>query len=373
MLGLDGNLFCRHYNLHQSHEASAGNTSLKTQLTILITLCVALACHAADAVFSPDGQFVTLLPLAKTNADLWRVNLKTKGIEDIQLNLPKGLNVTSLAFGAEGETIVLAGEAVYVNDAKGTKKLCDTSGVKDADDLTIAPPKATSGMADWIIISGMDKEYPDRRIFYGRKPGGKSFSPVFGRRIDQAGRGAFAPDGRFFFQADNMIWEGSFHYAPDMNPYGLSWSVILNSVGIAPLAYCDSSISNTGKYSVRNTIAVAGNHVYAALSGRHGDDVLLRMTTPAKAPPNNGTDSGDALEAHYRMQAKVLSSVKVLEEDKQIEILAAIVVKGEERVFYLVHPHYDRVQMVLWTSSTEEGEVIGEYKEEAEEEIKKTE
>lgn len=333
---------------------------MKTKLTILLVLCVSMTSQAAVAVFSPDGKFVTLLPLAKTTADLWKVDLKTKGIENIQLGLPKDLNVTSLALGAEGETIVLAGEAIYAHDAKGTKKLCDSIGVKDAHDLTISPPKATNGMADWIIISGIDKEYPDRHIFYGRKPGGKSFSPVFGRRIDQAGKGAFTTDGQFFFQADNTIWEGSFSCIADEGP-------ILNSVGIAPLAYCDSSISNTGRYSVSNTIAVAGNYVYTALSGRHGDDILLRMTMPAKAPDNNGTDSGEALEAHYKMQAKVLSSVKVLERDTHILVLAAIVVKGEERVFYLVRPHYDRVRMMLWTSSTEEGEIIGEYKEEEEE------
>jgi hypothetical protein len=139
----------------------------------------------------------------------------------------------------------------------------------------------------------------------------------------------------------------------------------LVATSIAPLAYCDSNTSNTGEYRVSDVVAVAGKSVYVVLSGRHGADQLLRVTMPAKPPACNGTESDEALVAHYAMQAKVLSSVKVLNWGSYIKSLAVIVVKGEERVFYIdQQPSAGKGQMMLWTSRTEEAEVIGEFKEE---------
>jgi len=315
---------------------------------------------AADAVFSHDGKFITLTPLTGTADHLWRVDLKTKIIDNIPLDLPKGQAVRSLAGGAEGELLVLTGEAVYVHDAKGTKELCDTSGVGDVKDLATVPPKATGGMADWLIVTGIDKNGPEphtRRTYYARKPGEKSFKPVFCRRIDQVGEGYFTPGGRFFFRADNALWEGSFEDGPDIGP-------ALVAAGIAPLAYCDSNTSNTGQYRVSDAVAVAGKSVYVALSGRHGADLLLRVTMPAKPPTCDGTESGDALVAHYAMQAEVLSAVKVLADDTNIESLAAALINGEERVFYISQPHHGTSQMMLWTSRADKAEVIGEFKDE---------
>src|SRR6478735_12341336 len=108
-----------------------------------------LGAMAADAVFSPDGQSVTLLdPSAVTfvnpppgPVDLWRVNLKTKAIEKLKIDLPKDQRVVSIAAGAEGELLLLTDKAVYVQNAKGTKKVCDTTGVEHPGSLATAPPK----------------------------------------------------------------------------------------------------------------------------------------------------------------------------------------------------------------------------------------
>jgi len=336
----------------------------KFLLSCITGLAFTASTIAADAVFSHDGKFVTLIPLTETAGDLWRVDLKTKIIDNIRLDLPKGQSVRSLAGGAEGELLVLTGEAVYVHDANGTKKLCDTSGVEDAKDLATVPPKATGGMANWLIVTGIDKDSHEprtARTYYARKPGEKSFKPVFCRRIDQVGQGCFTPGGRYFFQSDNALWEGAFEYIPDNGP---GWNVALVATSIAPLAYCDSNTSNTGQYRVSDAVAVAGKNVYVTLSGRHGADLLLRVTMPAKPPTCDGTDSGEALVAHYAMQGKVLSSVKVLANHTNIELLAAVVINGEERVFYIIHPDHGTSQMMLWTSRTDKAEVIEEFKDE---------
>ena len=329
---------------------------------ILSIASIAVAM-AGGAVFSPDGNSVTLLPLTGTANELWRVDLQTKVVGKIPLGLPEGQAAKSLAGGADGELLLLTAEAVYVHSDKGTKKLCDTSGVKDANDLAVVPPKAGSGMADWLIVSGIDKDAPEdsaRRTYYARKPGGKSFDPVFCRRIESVGEGAFTPDGRFLFIADGALWDGSFEHLNDSPPD--QWQVMLEGTGIAPLAYCDSNFSNTGAYIVGDTTAVAGKFIYVALSGRHGTDVLLRVTMPAESPPCDGTDSVEALAAHYAMQAKVLSSVKVLDQISNIQSLAAVVVKGEERVLCISDNHNGTSQMILWTSKAGKAEVIGEYK-----------
>jgi len=334
----------------------------RSLLECSLGLAFTVSALAADAVFSPDGQSVTFLPPTDTTNPLWRVDLNTKVIDKIQLNLPWGQTVRSLACGAEGETLVLTGQAVYVHDAKGTRRLCDTGEVHDVQDLATAPPKAANGMADWLIVTGIDKDGPaphTGRICYARKPGEMAFVPVFSRRIDKVGAGAFTPNGRYFFQADDALWEGHFSFTPDdadANP-------ILDAVCIARLEYRDSSISNTGMFYASNTLAAAGERVYVALGGRHGDDRLLRVTMPAKPPPNDGTDSHEALVAHYAMESKVLSSAKVLDGGQHIGSLAATLVKGEERVFYLVRPDFAgaRIKMMLWSSRTGKPEVIGEF------------
>jgi len=335
-------------------------------LTCILGLTLTGSALAADVVFSRDGKSVTLLPQTGTADHLWRVDLKTKAITNLPLGLPEGQTVRSLSNGAEGELLLLTGEAVYVLNAKGIKKLCDTAPLKDASDLTTAPPKSPGDMADWLIVTGADKNHPEsdqRRVCYARQPGGKSFEDVFCRRVDHVGQGAFTPDGRYFFLADNALWEGHFSYWPDNGPD--NWRVSLTGTSIAPLAYCDSNFTNTGEYRVGTALAVAGKNVYLTLKGRHGADLLLRVTMPAKPPSCDGTESAEALMKHYAMQSKVLSSVKVLTPGDYIEALAATVVNGEERIFYIVtQPGQKTGQMMLWTSKTPAAEVIGEFKDE---------
>lgn len=132
---------------------------------------------------------------------------------------------------------------------------------------------------------------------------------------------------------------------------------------IASPGYCDSNISNTGDYRMSDEMAIAGNYVYVMLGGRHGADQILRVTMPAKLPNCNGTDSDEALEAHYAMQGKVMSSVKALSSGSYITSLAATEVDSEERVFYVERSNGSGgTKMLLWTSKTQKAEVIGEFK-----------
>ena len=341
--------------------ASANQSILNTLAMIrflfqfTLAFVLSITAFAADAVFSRDGDSVIFLPRTEESIDhLCRVDLKTNAVEKIPLTLPKGESIRSLACGAEGETFLLTSEAVYIFDKKGTRRLCEVGDVKEVNDLATVPPREDLDMADWLIVTGSDRNIPsDGRSFYARKPGTKSFVSVFSRRILKVGAGAFSPEGRYFFQADNALWEGHFGWGADEGDPSLT------AVIVAPLAYCDSSISNTGAFTVGDSVAVAGNGVFVVLSGRHGDDRLLRVTMPSEPPAANGTDSGATLAEYYSMQAKTLSSVKVLEENVDIESLAATVVKGEERVFYIVNATRN-MQLMLWSSRSGKSRAIGE-------------
>lgn len=228
---------------------------------------------AADAVFSRDGNSVFI---AASN-EVERVNLKSPATDGASIVLPEGQVIHSLAAGADGEIFMLTEETVYAHDGKGTHVLCSVETVKNPNDLSVAPQKVAN-VADWLLVTGDEKDEPDlqkSRTFFVRKPGGKTPTSVFSRRIDQIGAGAFSADGRYLFVADDAIWDGKFVW-----PEGEDHS-IMDAACIAPITYKDSSISNTGEYKLSESIAVAGHHVYAVLNGRHGEDLLVRLTIPA--------------------------------------------------------------------------------------------
>lgn len=281
---------------------------------------------------------------------LRRINLETKVIEEIPLTLPKDQSVVSLISGAEGEALILSEKGAWVHDEKGTRKLCDAGEVEDLSDLAVAPPKV-EGLADWLFVAGTDKESVGSRLFYSRKPGQKSFSRTFCRRVHSVGSGVFTADGRFFFDEGGDLWEGNFE-AGD----GDGMMTTLNGVRIAPLGFLNTDGANGGSMYVSN-IMPAGTGIYVALQGHHMGQ-LLRVTKPMKPATSEGSSANDTVKEHYAYLAKSLASVQIIDDSGEpIRNCAATVVNGVERVFFAKGG--SSLTLYLWDNATKTAVEVG--------------
>lgn len=325
---------------------------MKTSRSILCILSLLLIAtgHANDAYFSPDGKSVTFVPIFDDGA-LRRMDLQTKKVEKVALSLPKGQGVVSLASGGDGEALLLTEKSVWVHDAKGTRKICDLGEARDASHLAVAPSKDAQ-LADWMFIAGADKESQSRRIFFGRKPGEKTFKATFCRRVSGVGASAFTADGRFFFANDGDLWEGGFEKGEAGNDM-----TVTNGVRIAPLAFLNTDSANGGSMYV-DSIMPAGTGIYVALRGHHMGQ-LVRVAMNPKPAMAEGSGANEALKDHYAYLAKSLASVQIIETDgDSIRNTAATAAGGNERVFFTQGTA--PIRLYVWDKATGKTEQVGE-------------
>jgi hypothetical protein len=321
---------------------------MKHPLLCLLSLVFVAPSQAGDAFFSPDGKTVTYVPIFDGSA-LRQLNLQTKKIEHIPLNLPKDQSVVSLVPGTDGETLFLTEKAAWVHDAKGTRKLCDAGEAQNINDLAVAPSK-DKNLADWLFIAGSDKEEASRNIFFCRKPGEKTFKPTFCRRTNYVSAGVFTAGGRFFFANEGDLWEGEFE-AED----GQGMLTTLNGVRIAPLGFLNTDAANGGSMYV-NHIMPVGSSIYVTLGGHHMGQ-LLRIAMNPKSALSEGAGANEALNDHYAYLAKSLSTVQIIDDSGEpIRNAAAIAINGTERVFF--GKGGSSLQLFLWDKATGKVEEI---------------
>ena len=257
--------------------------------------------RAGDAFFSADGRTVTYVPTFDTGC-LKRINLETKTVERIAVTLPKDEGIVALAGGADGEALFTTEKAAWVHDAKGTRKLCDLGAIENSTSLIVAPSKGEH-FADYLFVTGSEKDDPNRHLFFYRKPGQKTFKSTFCRRVQTIYTGAFTADGRFFFDGDGDLWEGGFEPEDEQ----AEMPPVLNGVRIAPLGLFNTDSANGGSLYV-NRILPAGKSIFVVLRGHHMGQLLRVAMNPTSAM-KEGSGANDTVQGNYAYMAKSLASV----------------------------------------------------------------
>ncbi|MBL9142061.1 MAG: hypothetical protein JNM99_00145 [Verrucomicrobiaceae bacterium] len=283
--------------------------------------------HAGDAFFSADGRTVTYVPTFDTGC-LKRINLETKVVEKITVSLPKDEGIVALASGADGEALFTTEKAAWVHDAKGTRKLCDLGAIENSTSLIVAPSKGEH-FADYLFVTGSEKDDPNRHLFFYRKPGQKTFKSTFCRRVQTIYTGAFTADGRFFFDGDGDLWEGGFEPEDEQ----AEMPPVLNGVRIAPLGLFNTDSANGGSLYV-NRILPAGKSIFVVLRGHHMGHLLRVAMNPTSAM-KEGSGANDTVQGNYAYMAKSLASVQIIDDSfDPITTAAAISINGTERLLY---------------------------------------
>ncbi len=321
--------------------------------TVMVSLLAASSAHAGEAVFAKDGQSVAFTSFFNEDSIL-RLDLGTRKLETVALGAAvKGQHITSLTSGGDGELLFLTEKAAWVNDAKGTRRLCNVGAVKYPRDLVAAPAKA-AGVADWLFLSGprSAEDGGGGTEFYGRKPGDKAFTSMFCRRVNSVWAGAFASDGRFFFAGEGDLWEGSFDPEPAGGGLGS-----LSGVRIAPLAMMNTDSGNGGNLWVTQVMP-AGKSIYVRLRGTHMGELLRVPMNPVPALDEKSGAMG-SLEDHYKYLSKSLASVQRIETSgDDITASAAAVRGGDEVVFFRTRVGGGKWGLMLWSKSTGKAEQV---------------
>ena len=298
--------------------------------------------HAGDSFFSADGKTVTFAPLSKPGV-ICRVDVGNGKITEFPLPRElKEATVTGLARGGQGEALFLAGTAAWVMKDDGTvKRITDLGKASGAENLFVATKPGTP-LTDWLFLSGTEGKESDSTVFFGRKPGTKSFGQVFCRRVDNVNCGCFADDGRFFFSGGGDLWEGSIE--PEENTQFMIATLI--GARIAPVAMHNTDSGNGGNMFVSG-LSAAGKWIYAGMRGHHMG-CILRVPIPAK-PIYTGSD-GDVPEPkpHLEAMRSALEKTEVLVTGMEgLTAFAACEVEGKPRVFY----RSESTALWLWDAS----------------------
>ncbi len=334
---------------------SAAKTALYGAIVIAwLSVGMGIAC-ASDAFFAPDGKTVTLAissgvsslaPDGKTvvfvySSRLGFVNVETGAFTPIAL--PRALQdgaITSIARGAEGETLFLAKGAVWViKGQEPAREVCRTSPLLKATDLVVVTHDDPS-LKDWMMVSAVEKpSEPGARerglTLYARKPGDKEFRGLFCRRTPNVTSGTYTPDGRFFFVCENDIWEGHVFAEPEDDPD--AWKGVLTAVRVAPLSVLSTDLANAGAMWVQE-VAVAGKWVYATMSGHHMG-AIVRAPMPARP-----IAKVPSVTEQYQLMAGVLAKAEVITQDfEQGSNFCVCEVKGKTRLFFT-----QRRDLMLW-------------------------
>lgn len=316
---------------------------MQTRLVFGLILLAATS-PADEAFFSADGKSVTFVPRSFDANYLLKFDIASGKQEKIPLEGPVAKEgVSSIARGAQEELLLTTPKGVYVQDAKGTRKLASApvEGVLPINALAAAP--ATSAVVpDWLFVSGKDADNEQIRLLYSRKPGTKTFEPMFIRRVDEIYAIAFAPNGRFFFGGDGDLWEGNFETMDN------GTEVILALVGarIAPLGFFNTDTANGGSMYV-DQIMVAGEGLYVRLRG-HGLSELVRVPMPAVSALDEKDGVMTDTAASYRLQALMLSHTEVISTQPfEIKLSAATAIGGNELLFFRASDD-DGLGLYIW-------------------------
>jgi hypothetical protein len=337
----------RHLCFHRSMRASL--------LLVVGFVAVAAVGRADQAFFSADGKTVTFVPKIDVGY-LLRLDLATMKQEKLKLGADCAKEeVTSLCRGGDGEALLTTAKGVYVHDAKGTRKLADAP-VKAGwpIDSLAAAPASTADVGDWLFLSGSDPDDVQRRTFYSRKPGTKSFKPVFCRRVNRVDSGVFTTDGRFFFAGGGDLWEGMFQ------PFegGDTMDAVLVGTRIAPLGLMNTDEANGGNLWVAQ-VMIAGKTLYVRLRG-HGMSELVRV--PMLTRPTQEMSTAD----NYNYQRDMLSKTEVINTgvDSEIWLSAATEVEGHEKLFFRASDGEGNIGLYLWDHTTGKSTKVAVEKEE---------
>lgn len=306
-------------------------------LVLGVFIVIALAPSpgmAGDAFFSQDGRTVTI-GLGNALPGLVKIDLDTGMVTEAPL--PAELQdeyIDSVARGAEGETLFLAKDAVWVwvpGAATPVRRVCATAPVEGASDLFVATAPGTP-LTDYLFITGWESDDTGgSATFFGRKPGGKKFAPIFCRRVADARGGVFSAKGRLFFTSNGDLWEGGIQ--KDDDDSGMERIGTLVGARIAPLAISNTDEGNSGSLFVRN-IAPAGGWIYSQISGRHMA-AILRSPMPASPlfAPNQG--EFPTVKAQLDAMKESLNKAEIIADDlDEVFGFCAIEVDGPPRVFF---------------------------------------
>ena len=243
----------------------------------------------------------------------------------------KDKEVTSVARGADGETLFLADQSVWVmKDDGAVKRVAALKPLKNANDLFVVTSPG-SPLKDWMFVSGAEKVEGEARGhgFYVRKPGEAGFSEVFCRRVSEADCGCFTANGRFFFAGNREIWEGGFTAETGTD----GWKATLVGARIAPVAIQNTDYANAGSMDVGH-LAVAGKWIYAGLRGHHMGCVL-RTPVPAKTLYNEASADTPDPKAQLNAMRDALAKTEIIAADTGvITAFCACEVDGHPRLFY---------------------------------------
>lgn len=306
---------------------------------MLLAAGVVTPVRAGTAFFTKDGAEVVFLPVNKPGF-LWKLQVGSGKLDSMVLSGPlKGKKVTSLTQGAEGEILIAAENALWVLDPSGVpRKIADEPAPQE-----FFPAPATEGpLKDWLFTVRPADGYPGD-IFYARKPGAKSFRPVFCRRTERVGAGTFTSDGRFFFSAQGDLWEGGFDASEDEGTGNIATLV---GCRIAPVAMLNTDMTNSGNQTVRE-IHIVADTIFIGLGGRHQGSIL-QMPLPGKTayPPDSESGPPD-LPTSLEIQRQSFAKLEIaVPEIDGLTAMAATSIEGQPAVFY----RGEGVGLWLWTS-----------------------
>jgi len=326
-------------------------------LRYFVYLLTMVSCllHAEQAFFSADGKCVTFVPRTDQGY-LLKLDISTAEVAKIPLlGEPAKEAITSLCRGGDGEALFTTESGVYVHDDKGTRKLAPPPAKGDwgIENLAAAPADLPT-IGDWLLLSGPD-ENPGHRTFFARKPGTKTFTPVFCRRVKSVGALTFAPGGRMFFEGDGDLWEGSFESMegePSQTP-----ALVLNGARIAPLGLFNTDMANSGSMWVHE-IMVAGDALYVRLRGRHMSQIIRIPIHPTSALQGEDGPSHDPAKA-YKYMAEMLALAEVITPpDIEVTLSAATAAEGDEKVFYCSSDGKGSLALYLWERNTSKAQRI---------------
>lgn len=330
----------------------------------VVLASVSLACVfptsaglAAEAFFSKDGSTVTMT-LSPRGAGLIQVDVASGTITPAPLPKElKGELIESIACGGEDEALFVAKDAVWVWKADATpavKRVCATAPmVSAALDLTVATAPDT-GLTDSLFVSGIQQDNPDQQVLFGRKPGAKTFLPVFCRRVDGVQSGVFSEEGRFFFVSGGDVWEGGIQPDEDASMGRLGTLV---AARIAPMGILNTDESNGGSLWV-GQIAPVGQWLYLRLRGHHLG-AIARIPMPAKPLYSPESEEQPTLQAQINAMKQSLARVEIINNElEDAQAFCATAVDGKPRLFYCSRVDDKGVAMIV-TDADAEPKVIG--------------
>lgn len=309
------------------------NRQFVWSLLFLIGL-FAPAAFAGEGFFSPDGTTVTIVA-NRSETPLLQIEIQTAKVTPVPL--PPELNgeyIDSLARGAEGETLFLAKDTVWVWTGKPdapVKAVCPAEPVKRAKDLFVVTTPGKP-LTDCLFLSGINEEdAPGLGFFHGRMPGAKNtFRPVFCRRVSEAVAGAFNEEGRLFFVCDGDLWEGGISVNDDP---AMDWLGTLVGARIAPLGILNTDDANGGGLWA-SSIAPAGPWIYVQLRGRHMA-TIVRIPMPEKTLYGPEGDDFPTVPDQLNAMKSSLNSVEILADNlDDVFGFCAIEIHGKPRVFW---------------------------------------